>query len=372
MEKRDVTDYRLPPRGVKIIQELREKRAAYERLMAFVKDVLTKSIKENNLYVNAIEARVKTEESLAGKLERKGNKYSDLLSLTDIVGIRVITCYNDEVDKIAALVGRLFEIDWENSIDKRRMHEIHSFGYSSLHYICRVPKSLYEDPDYPELNKIRFEVQMRSALQHVWAVLDHDTGYKSGFEVPREYQRNLSRLAGMLELIDEQFCVIRAGLSNYRRHVQSLVSSGRFDEVALDGDSFGNYLELRPFDSLNKRIAAINQAEIYETSLFGFLKVFRSLGFTTLGDVEKMIRSCSEDAYHLAAFQLANTDLDIINSSLAVVNLCAVYLLKRGGGVLELTRCLNELNGTSDVNRERAEKMYSRAKKLAFMESQNE
>ena len=371
MENRDVTDYRLPPRGFKIIQEYREKRAAYEKLMSVVRDTLAQSIKENNLYVNAIEARVKTEESIAGKLLRKGGKYSDLLSLTDVVGVRVITCYNDEVDKIAALVGRLFEIDWENSIDKRRMHEVHSFGYNSLHYICRLPKSVCEDPAFPELNEIRFEVQMRSALQHVWAVLDHDTGYKSGFEVPKEYQRNLSRLAGMLELIDEQFCVIRTGISNYRRHVHSLVSSGRFDEVALDGDSFGNYLELHPFDSLNKRIAAINQAEIYETSLVGFLKVFRFLGFTTLGDVEKMIQDCSDDAYHLAAFQLGNTDLDIINSSLAVVNLCAVYLLKRGGGILELTRCLDELNGATEKNRRRAEKMFELAKKLAFMDSVN-
>ena len=335
----NVADYGLPPRETLILDEYREKRATYDKLLQVVKDVLADSIKSNNLYINAIEARIKAEDSLAGKLERKAGKYSSLSDLTDILGVRVITFYSDEVDKIAAMVGRLFEIDWENSIDKRKMHDIHSFGYSSLHYICRVPKALFEDPAYPELNSIRFEVQMRTALQHVWSVLDHDTGYKSGFEVPKEYLRNLNRLAGMLELADEQFCAIRTGINNYRRQVQSLVHSGKFDEVALDGDSFGNYLELRPFDSLNERIAAINQKEN------------------------------SEDAYQLAAFQLANTDLDIINSSLALVNLCAVHILKRGGGVLELTRCLDELNGVSKVNRRRAEHLYERAKKLAFMET---
>ena len=95
------------------------------------------------------------------------------------------------------------------------------------------------------------------------------------------------------------------------------------------------------------------------------------LGFKTLGDIERMIKENSEDAYQLAAFQLANTDLDIINSSLAVVNLCAVHILKRGGGILELTRCLDELNGPSEVNRSRAEHLYGRAKKLAFMETAN-
>ena len=368
-DMKKVDDYGLPPRETLILGEYREKSATYGKLLEVVKGILADSIKSNNLYINALEGRVKAEDSLAGKLLRKAGKYSSLSDLTDILGVRVITFYSDEVDKIAAMVGELFEIDWENSIDKRKMHDIHSFGYSSLHYICRVPKALFFDPAFPELNDIRFEVQMRTALQHVWSVLDHDTGYKSGFEVPREYLRNINRLAGMLELADEQFCLIRTGINNYRRHVQSLVHSGKFDEVPLDGDSFGNYLELRPFDALNNRIAAINQAEINETALTIYLKAFLFLDFKTLGDIEKMIKENSDDAYQLAAFQLANTDLDIISSSLAVVNLCAVYILKHGGGVLELTRCLDEVNGVSEINRRRAEHLYERAKKLAFMES---
>ena len=61
--------------------------------------------------------------------------------------------------------------------------------------------------------------------------------------------------------------------------------------------------------------------------------------------------------------------MDIINSSLGVIALCAVHVLKQGGGVLELTRCLDEVNGVSEINRRRAEHLYERAKKLAFMES---
>ena len=368
---KDTNEYGLDLKGQMILEEYRELLPVFSRLKSLVLEKLGECLQRAGLIVSSLDARVKQEASLAGKLELKGQKYKSIDDLTDILGARVITFYSDEVDKIAAMVGDLFEIDWENSIDKRKMHDIHSFGYSSLHYICRVPKSLFDDPAFPELNEIRFEVQMRTALQHVWSVLDHDTGYKSGFEVPREYLRNINRLAGMLELADEQFCAIRTGINNYRRHVQSLVHSGKFDEVALDGDSYGNYLELRPFDALNNRIASINQAEIHETSLTGYLKLFMFLGFKTLGDIERMIKENSEDAYQLAAFQLANTDLDIINSSLAVVNLCAVHILKRGGGILELTRCLDELNGPSEVNRSRAEHLYSRAKKLAFMETAN-
>ena len=357
----------LDPHAQDLLAQYHSLLPVYTQLDRIIPEKLKNFFSEAGIIVAALEHRIKEEKSLAGKLRLKGGKYHDIFDITDIVGIRAITFYIDDVDKVASVLERLFDIDWENSIDKRKAHDIDSFGYMSLHYICRIPKELYFDPEYPQLNEIRFEVQMRTALQHVWSVLNHDTGYKSGLEIPKEYLRNLNRLAGMLELADEQFCVIRTGINNYRRSVQALVRSGCFEEVALDGDSFANYLEARPFDSLNKRIAAINQAEIHETSLTRFLKVFAFFGFKTLGDIEKMLKDDSEDAYQLAAFQLANTDLDIINSSLAVVSLCAVHVLKQGGGVLELSRFLEALNGVSINNKQRAESLYHAARNLPFM-----
>ena len=360
-------NYGLSSHNMRILEEYRENQEVFEKMRSIVREILEKSMERNHVYVNAIEARVKSEESLAGKLERKGEKYQTLRDVTDILGTRIITFYSDEVDKIAALIARIFEVDWEKSIDKRKMHELHSFGYSSLHYICRIPRTLYCDEKCLEMNEFYFEIQMRTALQHVWSVLDHDTGYKSGFEVPHEYLRNLNRLAGMLELVDEQFCQIRTGINDYRRTVQTLVSSGRFEDVSLNGDSFQNYLQLRPFDSINKKIASINQAEIHESSLLPYLKVFRLLKYRTLADVENLIKENSDDAFRLAASQLAGTELDIINSSLGVMSLVVVQILKHGGGVAVLKAVYDELYGESENNRTRAERLYEKAKQLSFV-----
>lgn len=368
MSDKPVGSYGLDAHGNTILEEFRENRPVFAKMLSIVRDTLRKSIQDNHIYINAVEARIKEESSLVGKLDRKGEKYKSLDDITDILGVRVITFYNDEVDKIAALAEQLFEVDWVNSIDKRKMHELHSFGYNSLHYICRLPEKIYKDPECPQLNQFRFELQMRSALQHVWATLDHDTGYKTGVEVPREYLRNLNRLAGMLELVDEQFCQIRTDINNYRRRVQALVHSGNFEEVSLDGDSFSNYLQLRPFDALNKRIASINQAEIHESSLLHYLKVFKALGFESLGDIQKLIRDYGEDAYQLAVSQLGNTDIDIISSTVAPQNLVVVYILKQGGGEIGLKKFFELLYGAQPKNEAHAHRLMQRAKQLPFMQ----
>ena len=339
-----------------ILQEYREVKPRMEEVASEVYHKLRRTFEEAGLVVAALEYRVKTEDSLAGKLELKGAKYKSLSDITDIIGLRVITFYIDDVDKVASAVERLFTVDWENSVDKRKVHEIDSFGYLSLHYIC-------SRGDFP----YRFEIQMRTVLQHAWANMNHDTGYKSGVEVPREYLRNLNRLAGMLELADEQFSRIRTELTDYRRRVQGLVASGNLSEVPLDGDTFRSYLGLDPFGALNRRIAAVNQAEIQEVSLMPYLQVFKGLGCKTLGDIAGIIKDYGEGAYQIATYQIGLTDLDIISSSLAPQDLCIAFILKSGGGKVGIRYMFEMLNGPSESNDMMAELLLAQASDLPFM-----
>jgi len=358
-----------------IMEEYKEKLPLFQQMSAEIQDLLNKlicgtgkvcSVLDNRLkvkdfsgagiHVASIESRVKEEDSLAGKLERKGQKYKTLEDITDIIGLRVITFYLDDVEKVASAIEKIFEVDWENSVDKRKLLEIDSFGYMSLHYICRLQ-------DFP----YRFEIQLRTALQHAWANMDHDTGYKSGVEIPVRYKRAMNRLAGMLELIDEEFSRMRIEITNYRRSVQNLVASGRLEEVKLDGDTFRSYMYLQPFRSLNRRIASVNQAEIQDTSLMPYLPIFKALGCKTLGDIDKLIDEYSEPAYQIACYQMGMTDLDVISESLGPQNLCIAFILKNGGGKVGLRYLYENLNGTKKGADTWADLIMEQAKDLPFM-----
>ena len=174
----------------------------------------------------------------------------------------------------------------------------------------------------------------------------------------------------MLELIDDEFSRLRIVLTDYRRQIQSLVKNGQLDDVPLSADSFRSYLDLRPFDRLNGRIAAVNQAEIYPVSMMPYLKLLESFGLETLGDVQRFIDDNSDDAHQLALSQLAITDLDILSSSAALQYLCLVYVLKHHGGLEGLTSVYDIINGKSDSNGMLANMMLEQAKTLPFMQKQ--
>ena len=348
---------KLDSHGEMLLQQYRELRPTLQQLSDEASQMLHHALREQGIYITAMEHRVKTEKSLTGKLELKGAKYKTIDDITDLVGLRVITFYTDEVDKVAAIAKRIFDIDWQESVDKRKLHELDAFGYNSLHYICRL-----------KTGGPRFELQMRTALQHVWSTIEHDTGYKGDVKMPREYKRQFSRLAGMMELIDDEFSRLRIVLTDYRRQMLALVNSGQLADVPLSAETFRSYLELHPFDRLNKRIAAVNQAEIWPVSMMSYLRVLESFGLETLGDVQQFIDENSDDAHQLALSQLAITDLDILSSNTALQYLCLVYVLKHDGGRDGLISLFNRINGENDSNSMMADMMLEQARTLPFMQ----
>ena len=76
--------------------------------------------------------------------------------------------------------------------------------------MCALPDN------YGELNNLWFEIQIKTILQHSWAEIEHDLGYKTEFEVPRNIRRSFSKAASLLETVDDIFSDIRTKRIQYR------------------------------------------------------------------------------------------------------------------------------------------------------------
>ncbi|MEU7175239.1 RelA/SpoT domain-containing protein [Micromonospora tulbaghiae] len=183
--------------------------ADLDRFGALLTGLITALLDEAGISFLNVSHRVKTRDSASRKLAKGRGKYADYRSLHDLLGVRVITYFNDEVDRVGELLREQFDVDTENSVDKRQLLDPREFGYLSLHYVLTLDEKRRGLPEYRRYVGIPFEIQIRSVLQHAWAEIEHDLGYKAAQSLPPKLQRHFARLAGLLESADDGFVALR-------------------------------------------------------------------------------------------------------------------------------------------------------------------
>jgi hypothetical protein len=123
-----------------VLAEFDGKKELLSRLCETTKRLIEKSLEASGLHPQYVQARVKTREKLKTKYLDPNKNYSKLDDITDQGGLRVITYYEDEVDRVAKVVKKEFAIDEKNSVDKREV-DSEKFGYYALNYVCTYLES---------------------------------------------------------------------------------------------------------------------------------------------------------------------------------------------------------------------------------------
>ncbi|GGD72753.1 hypothetical protein GCM10011514_41050 [Emticicia aquatilis] len=206
----------------KILTEFYELKTKYTLFADLSYRLVQSLLKSYGINVHQLVFRVKDEKSLEGKLKRKGDKYSSIFQITDIVGLRVITYFEDDIDKVSKLIENEFDIDISNSIDKRQL-DLDKFGYRSLHYVLGIKKERLQLTEYKAYENFKFEIQIRSILQHSWAEIEHDLGYKGAVEIPNTAKRTFYRVAALLEQADIEFVKLREEILMYENSVSEQI-----------------------------------------------------------------------------------------------------------------------------------------------------
>ena len=344
-----------------ILEDYKKQKEAFIKLGDTVHGILSDIVDELGFMALAVEHRVKAEKSLAGKLERKGDGYNTLEDITDILGCRVICFLSDEIDKVGKKVEETFVIDSENSSDKRALIQEDAFGYLSLHYICSLP---YGDKWPDEICGKKFEIQIRTILQHAWAAIHHDIGYKSEFGVPRDIRRQFARIAGLLELADEEFVRARDNMVGYTEDTRQRIITNNADELPINMISLNEYVMHNPkMRGIISEIADIAGAEISEIDPESYVPQLAFLGMKNLGDINKMIDENHDLAIKLATEVLSVANLDIVSSTVALRFLCRAELLSKNYEYDKIVEFLKISLGSQDKAERRAKYLLLAADK---------
>lgn len=155
-------------------------------------------------------SRTKEKESVKKKIKRKRDIYlRDGKKLQDLVGIRIVLYFRDDIDICIKILENLFDVD-NFEYDKP---DIETFKPQRINYVFKTPRDIMEIPDNISSDCLidnTFEVQIRTIFSEGWHEVEHDIRYKFWDEwntVPN-LSRELNGILAVLEICDHNIMSI--------------------------------------------------------------------------------------------------------------------------------------------------------------------
>ena len=165
-------------------------------------EILNKESKVNHKRspIETIKSRIKTPDSIAKKLEKRGIPVTFeamIANLDDIAGVRVICPYISDIYAVQEML--LKQPDIKLIVEKDYIKHPKESGYRSLHLVIETPVYLSKTE-----HNIRVEIQLRTIAMDFWASLEHQLHYKNSAKVPDSVRRELFRVAETIAMTDRE------------------------------------------------------------------------------------------------------------------------------------------------------------------------
>ena len=163
------------------------------------------SLKYDRNPIETIKSRLKSQDSILKKMNRKGIPVSlEAMEreIDDIAGVRVICSF---VEDVYMLADCLLQQDDITLLEKKDyIKHPKDSGYRSLHLIVQVPIFLQN-----EKRPMKVEVQIRTIAMDFWASLEHQLKYKQEVPNQQEIVSQLTDCAERIAEIDRQMYRVR-------------------------------------------------------------------------------------------------------------------------------------------------------------------
>lgn len=148
--------------------------------------------------IHHIESRLKSPQSIFGKLQSKGfpiSAESVRENILDFAGVRVICNYIDDIYTVSDLLTAQDDVHLIKLKDYIKNPKPN--GYRSLHLVIETPVYLSDSKE-----SVNVEVQIRTIAMDFWASLEHELKYKTDAEVSAELAEQLRECAETIAATD--------------------------------------------------------------------------------------------------------------------------------------------------------------------------
>lgn len=162
-------------------------------------------MKYNRTIIQMKIGRVKGYDSVCKKMSKKGlelDRETALEKINDLIGVRAICSYVDDIYRVADLLEKQKDIRIVKVKDYIKQPK--KSGYQSLHMILDVAIAFQQETQW-----IRVELQLRTAAMDYWANLDHQLRYKRGEKETDMIDEELQQCAAVITQLDQKMLEVR-------------------------------------------------------------------------------------------------------------------------------------------------------------------
>ena len=150
--------------------------------------------------IRFVESRIKTDESIVRKLQRKGKDITvDNIRtyVEDVAGMKVLCRNTTDIYRIVDMISSLPNVNVLKEKDYQCDPKMS--GYRSYHMIVAVPVLLAG-----QMIPTKVEIQIHTLAMDVWAELEYEMSFKSRAEVPDQKLKELRECADMIQFLDKK------------------------------------------------------------------------------------------------------------------------------------------------------------------------
>jgi ppGpp synthetase/RelA/SpoT-type nucleotidyltranferase len=175
--------------------------------------------------------------------------FQDIIeSCTDLIGLRVITLYNADLETIEDKIVHALGLEKRQQIfNERDLRKGSKFGYRATHWKYAISDEFVTRQTSNV--QITVELQIRSVLSDAWARHSHSLLYKSSDDPSDKLIREFASASATIEGLDNQIDALfaSAGTSSRRSYLDD---SARTDLASAIGGIIGENISDAKVDSL--------------------------------------------------------------------------------------------------------------------------
>ena len=296
MDKRRIDEI-----GIRYVESL----SLYEEYAVRIRNLIQDLVELEGVEFYAIEGWAKPPAELLTLLS---SLEENELSGVDLVTVRVLLRFPEDVLKIEEVIKSEFAIDSSRSVPSSGLEDPYRFGYPAVVYILSLSHIRAGLREWMKYRNLSFRLELRTMLQEAWATIFPKVNQTVGTLSEKKLTRELVLLAALLEKADQGFLSLRNEIKDEALLVPPN-QIGKSKNASLDAEKLFTDEELyNLFHDDSSILGKWNSAAVsagfpeftpsadYLRESFNYLcNILRVAGIDTLSEVKKFLADMEAD-----------------------------------------------------------------------------